>query len=159
MLLLDLVRVIRISTITDKDCTSLLLGHHDFHLTLNPCNNIEILDIKDVITIQLLHLVDGLRIGCSLQECEYLSLLLGTLDVSLCSCFIFCDVSIHALNTLERNTSYAIKNDISPAGISLNELRNSVEIVILREEHIHISNSIVLVNSSLGRSSHTSKIN
>ena len=97
VIFLDLVLSNSGSAIADQDRTTKFLIQHDTHLTTKPSNYVEIGDVENVITIQLLLLIDGLRIGCSSQKSDNFLDLLLALSVTLCSSLIGSDVSEYAL--------------------------------------------------------------
>src|SRR5699024_3020152 len=88
LILIDLIIGDARTTIANQNSSCDFLVEHDAHLSLQPCYNIEISDVKNIISIKLLLLVDGGRIGLTLQKLNDLFLLKVTLDVASCSSFI-----------------------------------------------------------------------
>ena len=63
---LDLVLVVRLTTVADEDRARELLLEHEPHLALQPGHDVEVRDVDDVVTVELLLLVDRGRGGGSL---------------------------------------------------------------------------------------------
>src|SRR5262249_8097555 len=80
--ILDLVLVVDSATIADKYRARELLIEHDAHLSFEPCHDIEVSDVDDVIPVQFLLLVDRGRRGDTLRPSEELLLLQIALDVT-----------------------------------------------------------------------------
>src|SRR5690606_13843379 len=98
---LDLVLVSSRTTITDEDSASKLLLKHEADLPLQPCDNVEVRDVDDVITVELLLLVDGRRTGRATEEADDLFLLQITLNVTLRTSLLSRQVSNDRLNLRE----------------------------------------------------------
>jgi hypothetical protein len=64
-----------IAAVTDQDGTRELLVEHEAHLSLEPNHNVEVGDVDDVVTIELLLLVDRARSRDTLRDAEPLFLL------------------------------------------------------------------------------------
>ena len=124
------------TTVANQNGTSNFLIQHHTHLTLNPSNNIEIGDIDNIITIQLLLLVDGGGSGGTLQQGEDFFLLQVTLDVTLCTSLILGNISEHGLNAGEGSVVNAINHACNPVHITLDELRRGIHRLRLREQSI-----------------------
>ena len=142
------------TTIADKCCTSDFLVKLASHLALDPCDDVEICDVGHIVTIQLLFLINSLRIGSSLQQREDLLFLEVTLHVASSAGFVLGEVSEHRFDPAERCVVSAVENDIDPIGISLDPFRLSAQCLILREEHVRIAESVSLICCGLGRTSH-----
>jgi hypothetical protein len=56
--LVDLVLVVDLATVADQDRPRDLLVQHQPHLALEPGDDVEVRDVDDVVTVQLLLLVD-----------------------------------------------------------------------------------------------------
>src|SRR5699024_11158025 len=81
-LLVDLVIRRRRTAITEQESASQFLIQHHPHLTTDHRDNIE-LGINQIVAIKLLLLVNGGRLGGTLQQTEDLLFLVLTLDVTL----------------------------------------------------------------------------
>ena len=130
------------TTVANQNGTSNFLIQHHTHLTLNPSNNIEIGDIDNIITIQLLLLVDGGGSGGTLQQSEDFFLLQVTLDVTLCTSLILGNISEHGLNAGEGSVVNAINHARNPVRITLDELGRGIHGLRLGEQSIDCVDAI-----------------
>src|SRR4029077_1182563 len=99
--ILDLVVIGNIATVTDQNSTSKLLVEHEAHLGLEPNHNIEVGDVNDIVTIELLLLVNRARSCNTLRDAEPLFLFQRSLYVALCPRVVEGDVSDDGLDTRE----------------------------------------------------------
>ena len=123
VLLLDLVLVSVRAAVADQDRSGDLLLEHEAHLGLQPHHDVEVRDVHDIVAVQLLLLVDGLRGGNALQKLEELLLLQVPLDVTLCAGLLHGDVSREGLDSRERGVSRAAHDVRDPLGLALDEVR------------------------------------
>src|SRR5688572_13382731 len=82
LVLVDLVRIVNSTTIAEERRTGDFLTQHEVHLRLDPGDQVEVLDINDVVTVELLLLVDGLRERLTSRDLEELFLLEAALDIT-----------------------------------------------------------------------------
>ena len=101
--LVDLVVVGSETAVTEEHRASDLLVEHHAHLGLDPSDDVEIGDVLDVITVELLLLVDGRRGGDALEQAEDLFLLQLTLDVTASTSLVLGDVGEDGLHARERS--------------------------------------------------------
>ena len=159
MIFRDLVVIGCKSAIADKACSCDFLIQLASHLALDPSDNVEVNDINGVVSVHLLFLVDGLRISGSLQEAEDLLFLGVAFEVTSRSRLLAGKICELGLNTGERKVMSAVQEYRYPAGVSLDPFRRSIQGLILREEHIGITETVSLVSGALGRAGHACGIN
>ena len=102
VLFVNLVLSIGKAAVADEDGSSQLLVQHHAHLVLHEHDDVEVGDVDDVVTVELLQLVDGLRVGLALQDDDLLFDLLGALDVTFCTGLVAGDVGRDGLDSRER---------------------------------------------------------
>ena len=140
VIFLDLIGIGILTTVADQDSLSQSLIHGMTHNLPLVSNNIEISDIENVITIDLVLDVDGLSIMSTTKQLDLLHLLLVVtlllvthgLQLGLAS------ISTTGANAAIRRLMNAIDNTGHPSVIGIENLRLlRVNILVLRQEHIH----------------------
>ena len=143
MIFTDVVIGIRLTTVADQNRTSDFLIQHHPHFLLHPGHHVEISNINDVVAIQLLLLVNGLRIGCPLQQSEHFILLLPTLDVTPGPRFVLGNIRKQSLNAGERSMINSVHDVGYPTHIALNKSgAAAMHIPIFREQPIDLINAV-----------------
>ena len=130
------------TTITNQSRTSNFFVQHHTHLGLQHCSNIEISNIKHVVTIHLLLLIDGRRTGRTLQKSEDFFLLHVALNVTLSASFIFGNVCIDGLNAGERSVSSTVHDNTHPVHIPRNKINVIGSGASIGEEIFHVLNTM-----------------
>ena len=140
VIFLDLIGVSIFTTVADQDSLSQSLIHGMTHNLPLVSNNIEISDIENVITIDLVLDVDGLSIMSTTKQLDLLHLLLVValllithgLQLSLAS------ISTTGSNTTIRRLMNTVDNTGHPSVIRIENLRlHRIDVLILRKEHVH----------------------
>ena len=139
----DLVIRRRRTAIANEESASQFLVKHHAHLALQPANDIEIGNINDIVTIELLLLVDGRRIGRALKHSNHFVYLNITLNVTLSAGFVSRNISIGALDSAERSMVDTIHNNVHPAHIPLVEFGLSGKRLIVGEQHFDIVDAML----------------
>ena len=143
MILIDLVGIVRLTTVANKDRTSNFLVKHDTHFGLQPSNDIQIGDVDNIIAIKLLLLVDGRRSGHSLQQLDDLILLHAALDVTLGASLVSSDVGNYRLDARKwrmLGLAQNIRNPLHPTRDHLGAVGNGLRI---REEELDIIDAVI----------------
>ena len=154
VILRDLVVIRCKSAVADKTCSRDFLVQLASHLALDPSDNVEVNNVDRVISVHLLFLVDGLRVSSSLQKAEDLFFLRVALQVTSSSGLLAGKICELGLDAGERKVMSAVQKYGYPASVSLDPFRRSVQGLILREEHIRITEAICLICGCLGRAGH-----
>ena len=149
--LINLLLVAGFSAIADHYCSSKLLIKSHAHYTILIIDNIEIGDINDIVSLELVLNINGLGISRTIQKSQIsdkalLLTLLVALSSDICAASI-CLTGTNAANgTLMGLSEYAI----NPGLISSNKLRCAgLYILILGEQGLDISNSMLQSIASL----------
>ena len=137
-----------------QDRTGDFLVEHHAHLTLEPGDDVEIDDVDDVIAIELLLLVDGLRRGGTLEQGEDFFLLQLTLHVTLGTGLVGSDVGEHRLDAGERNMMDIRHNTGDPGHAALDELRLTGNISVIREQVLDVLDAVVGMHQSVRQTLH-----
>ena len=130
------------TTIANQSRTSNFFVQHHAHLGLQHCGNVEIGNIKHVIPIHLLLLVDGRGTGRTLQKSEDFFLLHVTLNVALGASFIFGNISIDGLNAGERSVSSTVHDNTHPVHVPRNKINVVGSGASIGEEIFHVLNTM-----------------
>ena len=147
ILLIDLIIARRKTTITNKNRSGDFLIEHHSHLRLEPSDNIEISNIYNIVSIELLLLINGRRSSCSLKQREYFFLLKIALNITLGPSVILGNVCKHGLNPGERSMVYTVHNYRHPTHFTLNKLRRIIKSLGFREQSANFLNTIVFCMS------------
>ena len=140
--LVDLVLVVHLAAVADQDRASDFLVQHEAHLGLQPGNDVERRDVDDVITVQLLLLVDGGGPGLALGDAEELLLLHVALDVTLRSGGVEGDVGRQRLDARERRLPGTRQNGGDPLHLPRDELGRAVERLGVREQQVDVVDAV-----------------
>ena len=144
----DLGLIGDITTIANEDRTRDFLVQHDAHLLLQPCDDVEARDVDNIIAIELLLLVHGLRRGDTLEDIEDLidlTLVVVSIErIASSTSLVGGDISIHRLDAGERNVLGVVEHSIHPLGATTVEIRRVADCLRIREENIDVRDAIVL---------------
>ena len=149
-LLVDLVIAGSISTVADEDGSGELLVQHEAHLSLEPGHDIQIGNIDHVIAIELLLLVDGRRLGDSLEQLDDLVLLQVALHVTASTSLVGGDVGHDGLDPGEGRVLSPGKNGRNPLGATRKHLGAVRQDLGVREENIDVVEAIGISMSQDG---------
>ena len=139
---IDSIGVANCSTVTYKNLTSDFLLKHASHFHLKPCYYVEVCDVENIVSVKSLLLIDCCRFNVSLKQSKLLVGLFSTLDITLSSCFILCNISKHCLNAAERSMLNAVHYLLDPSVRSLNELGSIRKGLVIGEELLDLSNAM-----------------
>src|SRR5690606_32933478 len=126
------------------DSASKLLLKHEADLPLQPCDNVEVRDVDDVITVELLLLVDGRRTGRATEEADDLFLLQITLNVTLRTSLLSRQVSNDRLNLREGGALRSVEDVTNPLNLTSKELGLVGHRLGIGEQQLDVSDAIVL---------------
>ena len=152
----DLGLIGDIAAITDEDRTRDFLVQHDAHLLLQPCDDVEARDVDDIIAIELLLLIHGLRRGDTLEDIEDLIdlalVVVSIKSVASSTRLVSGDIGVHRLDSSERNVLRAVQNRIHPFGATAVEIRGVADSLRIREEDVDVLDAVILSmsNNSIG---------
>src|SRR5688572_6925757 len=146
MLLVDLVFVVSIATVTDQSCTSDFLFEHEAHLGLEPSNEIELINVENIITIELLLLVNGLRGRDTPRNLEELLLLQSSLDVTLGTSLFEREVRPVSLDPSKRALANRAQEWSDPLGVALVPFGScTVDGDRIREQRLDVGDTMLQV--------------
>ena len=143
MILFDLIIHRRQTTISYNTRTSDFLVEHHPHFRLNQRKHINVSNINHVVPIDLLLLIDCLRIGGPLKKSDDLLYFLFCLCITLCTRFICSDINEYRLYTRERSSLYVIQEHIDPAGLSLDVFGSAGDHLCVREKIFNICDAML----------------
>ena len=131
------------TTVADQDRTGDFLIQHHPHFALQPGHNVKVGDIDHIVAIQLLLLVDCLRISGPLEQREHFFLLPVALDITQRTSFVLGNVSEHALNPGEPDIMHAVHNLLHPFLATLDELGRIIIVLVFREQPVNLINAVI----------------
>ena len=140
VIFLDLIGVGVFTAVADQDSLSQSLIHSMTHNLPLVSNNIEISDIENGITIDLVLDVDGLSIMSTTKQLDLLHLLLviALLLVTHGLQLGLASIGTTGANTAIRRLMNAVDNAGHPSVIGIENLRlHRIDVLILRQEHVH----------------------
>src|SRR6478735_10490205 len=148
--LLDLVRVGGAvaqedgATVTEEGRASELLVQLAAHLDLHPRHDVEVGDVDDVLTVELLALVDPRRSGRPAEHREDLVDLLVGLDVTPGPGLVRGDVRVRGLDAGERRVGGPGEELLHPVLPAVDELRGVHQRTSVREEDLDVADAVVV---------------
>ena len=142
VLLVDLILVRGVTTVANEDGAGQFLIEHDAHLALEPSDHVKVGDVDQIVTVELLLLVDGRRGGDPLGETEELFTLHVSGDVTLCSGLILGDVCVKGLDPAEGALVRLAEQVVDPLHATREELRSVLGRNCVREEEVNTLNAV-----------------
>ena len=118
----DVRRITSGTIVTNESGANDLLVQHNTHLALHPCNNVQIGDVDNVVTIDLLQLVNSLRSGGTREQREDLLDLLVALLVTTSTSLILGNVCRDRLDASKRSLTETAPNLIDPGHLTRDKL-------------------------------------
>ena len=143
MLLLNLVIAAGVTAVTNQDSACQFLVQLTAHLVLDPCNNIEIGNVQNIVTVQFLLLINGLGVSGTFCQGNNLFCLLLTLGIASCTCFFRSNVSKTGLYTAKRQVLNTVHNLANPGLVAVNKFGRVVQFLVFWEQSINPVNPII----------------
>src|SRR5690606_12222183 len=112
-------------------------------LALEEGDHFEVGDVKKVVAVELLLLVDRSGVGRPLGDTEPLFALVVPLDVALGSSIVLGQVSGEGLNPGERSVPSTVEDGLNPLGPTVVELDDASRGLGVREENIEGLDSVL----------------
>src|SRR4029079_8704049 len=150
----DLVGIRNSAAIAEKNRTSELLIEHQPHLALHPGDDVEVRDVENIVTVELLLLVDGLRAGFTTSGTVELFLLLFTRDVTLRTSIVVREIRPVRLDAAEGALTRSRENRVHPLLTTSVELRSRGKCLGLGKERVDLIDAVrqcIVLNSRFQR--------
>ena len=145
----NLIVVGTLTAITDQAGAGDFLVKLATHLALDPGDDIEVGDVDDIVAVELLFLINSLRIGRALQQREDLLLFKVALNVTLGTGGILGQIRKLALDAAERSTVNIGEELGNPVCRAADPLRRIIQVAKFGEQHLHIIQAILAVAGSI----------
>ena len=139
----DLLRIGAGAAVADQDGAGDFLVQHHAHFLLHPGHDVEVGDIDDIVAIELLQLVHGLRSRHTAQGCDLLLDLLAALDVTLGAGLLLRQVDGGRLDAGERALLHAVENDGDPLHAANDLVRLAVDGLGFGEQDLDIRDAVL----------------